>query len=211
MGLLSNRLIALGTATFSEPHLTVKKPVVAILVLMALAVAFVALERPPPAPVSRAPTTAQPPTGPFSAVPDTPDEAEPPMSIPDIADTVAPPPPAPAGARATIVSPVNGATVLPTFTLKMAVTGLTLAPAGSEDPRAGHFHVLVDTPPATPGGPITRDAHHLDVGSGEPEVDVELPPGKHTLQLLIGDGNHVPHHPPVLSERIEILVGADGA
>lgn len=182
------------------------KSVVVTLVVLTAVGTYFAFDRGPPVPVDRAQPPPQPESGPLPAAPDGADEAELPMSVPDIADRVAPPPPAPIGARATIVSPAPGATTTSPFLIRMAVTGLALAPAGSEDPRAGHFHVLVDMPPTDSGGPIVRDAHHIDVASGTSEVELELSPGEHTLQLLLGDGNHMPHHPPVLSDPLTVTV-----
>jgi hypothetical protein len=43
-------------------------------------------------------------------------------------------------------------------------------------------------------------------GGAQTETTVELAPGSHTLQLLLGDMNHIPHNPPILSEKITITV-----
>ena len=119
---------------------------------------------------------------------------------------VAPPPAAIAGARLELLSPTNGAAVISPFRVRARLRGMRLAPSGTVDPGAGHVHVLVDTELPILAAPITLDAHHLDFGSGEAEGEIELPAGRHRLQLLLGDGNHVPHSPPIASEPIEVVV-----
>lgn len=183
-----------------------KKSVVAVVMVAVGLGVYVLVGRQPTAPESPAPTPDRPQTAPVPPAASGPDVPERHVSIPDIADRVAPPPLALAGARATIVSPVNGAVVPRSFTVRMTVAGMTLAPAGSENPRAGHFHLLIDTAPSNLKGPIVRDARHLDFGGGDSEVVIELPAGPHTLQLLFGDGNHVPYDPPVLSTPVAITV-----
>lgn len=81
-----------------------------------------------------------------------------------------------------------------------------VAPKGIAFKNSGHHHLLIDTelPPA--GKEIPSDRNHLHFGAGETETLLELPPGKHTLQLLMGDENHVPHNPPVTSRKITIIV-----
>jgi hypothetical protein len=81
-----------------------------------------------------------------------------------------------------------------------------IAPKGVAFPNTGHHHLLIDTdlPPA--GQEIPSDRQHLHFGAGETETMIELPPGKHTLQLLLGDERHIPHVPPVVSKKITITV-----
>jgi hypothetical protein len=84
---------------------------------------------------------------------------------------------------------------------------MEIAPAGSSPPNSGHHHLLVDTGiPADLSQPIVKDEQHLHFGQGQTETEVTLAPGQHSLQLLLGDGNHVPHDPPVASEPITITV-----
>jgi hypothetical protein len=113
---------------------------------------------------------------------------------------------APAGARVAITSPANGATVKSPVTVTFAIEGMTLAPAGTNEPGTGHHHLLVDTGLPALDQPIPKDANHIHYGQGQTEAQVELAPGQHTLQLLLGDGNHVPHDPPVASEIVTITV-----
>ncbi len=184
---------------------------VAILGLLVLGIAgWVALLRWLDSPVS-VPGTRQPvATPPAAAEPQPPTVVvapRPPVSgMPRNSLPVAEPPAAVPGARLLIVSPANGATVSSPLVLKALLQGMRLAPSGTADAREGHIHVLVDIGLPVSNAPIPRDGNHFDFGSGESEGEVELAVGKHTLQLLLGDGNHVPHTPPVASERIEVLV-----
>jgi hypothetical protein len=89
--------------------------------------------------------------------------------------------------------------------------GMGVAPAGIDKPNTGHHHLLVDAPPpANMNLPIPNDFNHLHFGAGQTEAKVTLPLGRHTLQFLLGDENHVPHDPPVMSEQIKVLVTATG-
>lgn len=114
--------------------------------------------------------------------------------------------PAPAGAKVTIISPANGAMVKSLVTVQFGIEGMTLAAAATNAPNTGHHHLLVDTDIPALDRPIPKDANHLHYGQGQTEGQVELSPGQHTLQLLLGDGNHVAHDPPVASEQITITV-----
>jgi hypothetical protein len=120
--------------------------------------------------------------------------------------------PAPPGAKAYIIWPPDGQ-VIPggKFWLRMGLSGMGVAPAGIDRPNTGHHHVLVNTPLPALDAPIPNDKNHLHFGAGQTEARLELPPGRHTLQLLLGDVDHVPHNPPVQSERITIVVPEEGA
>jgi len=114
--------------------------------------------------------------------------------------------PSPEGAKLTITSPADGATVSSPVTVTFALEGMAIAPAGSAEPNSGHHHLLVDTGLPPLDQPIPTDANHIHFGKGQTEAQVELAPGTHTLQLLLGDANHVPHDPPVASDQITITV-----
>jgi hypothetical protein len=81
-----------------------------------------------------------------------------------------------------------------------------VAPAGVTKPNTGHHHLLIDTDLPKLDEPIPNDKNHLHFGAGQTETIIELPPGTHTLQLLMGDAEHVPHDPPVKSKKITIHV-----
>jgi len=92
-------------------------------------------------------------------------------------------------------------------TVKFGLKGMGVAPAGVERANTGHHHLLVDIDEVPPAGqPVPADAQHIHFGGGQTETKLELAPGKHTLQLLLGDHLHRPHQPPVLSEKITITV-----
>jgi hypothetical protein len=115
--------------------------------------------------------------------------------------------PAPDVALAYIISPANGATVKSPVTVVFGLRGMGIAPAGVDKPNTGHHHLLIDTPlPEDLSQPIPSDEHHRHFGKGQTETTVELPPGKHTLQLLLGDNVHIPHTPPIMSPVVEIMV-----
>lgn len=119
--------------------------------------------------------------------------------------------PAPEDAKAFIVSPKDGATVASPVAVRFDLSGMAVAPAGEDKSNSGHYHLLidVDTLPAM-NQPIPKDERHLHFGKGQTETKLQLPPGKHTLQLLLGDYQHIPHDPPVISDRITITVTAPG-
>jgi len=113
----------------------------------------------------------------------------------------------PANAKVYIEAPANGAYVPTTFTVRFGLTGMGVAPAGFDKPNSGHHHLIVDSELPPFDKPIPNDENHLHYGAGQTEASVTLAKGKHTLQLLLGDANHVPHDPPVYSQPITVYVG----
>lgn len=113
--------------------------------------------------------------------------------------------PSPEGAQAYIISPANGETVPSTFTVRFGLSGMGVAPAGTDREGTGHHHLLVDREELPPAG-MPMDASVQHFGGGQTEVELTLEPGQHSLQLLLGDMLHVPHEPAVLSEKILIQV-----
>jgi hypothetical protein len=116
--------------------------------------------------------------------------------------------PAPPDAYCYIGWPNDGQ-VLPAgkpFRVWFGLRHMGVAPKGVAFPNTGHHHLLIDTDLPPPGQEIPSDRNHLHFGAGETETMLELPPGKHTLQLLMGDENHIPHDPPVHSKKITITV-----
>jgi hypothetical protein len=115
--------------------------------------------------------------------------------------------PAPAGAYEYIGWPNNGSVIRSTkFRVWFGLRGMGVAPAGTDKPNTGHHHLLIDTALPPLDGPIPNDKNHLHFGLGQTETMLELPPGTHTLQLLLGDANHIPFDPPVMSPKITIYV-----
>lgn len=116
------------------------------------------------------------------------------------------PTPAPAGATLYFVSPQDGAEVIGPVTVRFGLTGMGVAPAGVNLEKTGHHHLIIDADLPDLDQPIPSDDHYRHFGGGQTEVTLDLAPGQHTLQLLLGDFTHIPHNPPVKSERITITV-----
>jgi len=115
--------------------------------------------------------------------------------------------PAPADAEVYIISPADGARVKSPVRVQFGLKGMGIAPAGMKFDNTGHHHLLVDSDlPADLGAPLPATDKILHFGKGQTETTVTLPPGRHTLQLVLGDMNHVPHQPPVISQKITITV-----
>jgi hypothetical protein len=110
------------------------------------------------------------------------------------------------GAAVFIISPVNGSTVSSPVTVRFGISGMTVAPAGQFTDNSGHHHLLIGTGLEQPDQPIPSDAGHRHFGKGQTETTIELAPGQHTLQLVLGDGSHIPHEPPVISNIVTITV-----
>ncbi|HJV54016.1 MAG TPA: DUF4399 domain-containing protein [Noviherbaspirillum sp.] len=115
--------------------------------------------------------------------------------------------PSPKDAQVYFIWPQDGTVIHGgKFWVRMGLRNMGVCPKGVELPNVGHHHVLIDTelPPMTEQ--IPSDRNHLHFGAGETEARIELPPGKHTLQLLLGDYDHKPHDPPVYSKKITVIV-----
>ena len=116
--------------------------------------------------------------------------------------------PSPTGAKAYFVDLKNGDIVTSPVAIKFGLSGMALAPAGEQKANTGHHHLIVDTAVegAALNAPIPADERHVHFGKGQTETTLTLPKGTHTLQLVLGDWTHVPHNPPVMSERITVTV-----
>jgi hypothetical protein len=116
--------------------------------------------------------------------------------------------PAPPNAYLYIGWPNNGEVIAAgkPFRVWFGLRDMGVAPKGVQFPNTGHHHLLIDTDLPPMDEQIPSDRNHLHFGAGETETMLELPPGRHTLQLLMGDDKHVPHNPPVYSKKITITV-----
>jgi Domain of unknown function (DUF4399) len=114
--------------------------------------------------------------------------------------------PATQGAELYLIAPTEGATVTSPVTVRFGLKGMGIAPAGIQLPDTGHHHLLVDTDLPPLDKPIPADATHIHFGKGQTETTLTLSPGKHTLQLLLGDHLHIPLEPAVVSKKITITV-----
>jgi Domain of unknown function (DUF4399) len=117
--------------------------------------------------------------------------------------------PAPADAKVYFIGLKDGDTVKSPVLLHFGLSGMGIAPAGTEAPATGHHHLYIDAEAPTGDAlneAIPMDEHHIHYGKGQTEASVTLTPGKHTLQLVLGDWSHIPHKTPVMSDRITVNV-----
>ena len=128
------------------------------------------------------------------------------MAIPQVFAADLPRTASPADAKVYFISPKNGATVHGPVTVRFGLSGMGVAPAGTVAENTGHHHLIVDAPLPAMDQPLPKDDTHLHFGKGQTETVLTLAPGKHTLQLVLGDSNHIPQDPPVTSEKITIWV-----
>jgi hypothetical protein len=115
--------------------------------------------------------------------------------------------PAPKDAVLYFVWPQNGTTIKGAFWARFGLRNMGVTHAGDSFKNSGHHHLLIDVnEPLNPKEPIPSDKAHLHFGAGQTEARIELPPGKHTLQLVLGDADHYPFDPPLVSEKITVRV-----
>ena len=129
------------------------------------------------------------------------------MSLASIVAQAGETPSAP-GATVYFINLKNGNTVSSPLLIQFGLSGMGVAPASVEKPKTGHHHLLIDTELSKDDlqYAIPSDDQHRHFGGGQTEALIVLPPGRHTLQLVLGDWSHVPHNPPVMSDRITIHV-----
>jgi len=113
---------------------------------------------------------------------------------------------APPDAELYFISPKDGQSVENPVTVRFGLRNMGVAPAGVKVKRTGHHHLIVDTDLPDLEKPVPSDKQHRHFGGGQTETELELSPGAHTLQLLLGDHAHRPHNPPIYSDRITITV-----
>ena len=128
------------------------------------------------------------------------------LIAPSIADAAGPSP-APQGAELYFISPMNGAYLKSPVTVRFGLRGMGVAPAGVDMPNTGHHHVLVNADPLPDlSKPLPNNEQVRHFGKGQTEAKIDLPPGRHTLQLVLGNALHIPFEPPVMSGAIKITV-----
>jgi hypothetical protein len=114
---------------------------------------------------------------------------------------------APSDAYLYIIWPNDGERVKSPFWVRFGLRNMGVTRAGDATPNVGHHHLLVDVnAPLDPNEPIPSDKNHLHFGGGQTETRLELPPGPHTLQLVLGDAEHRLFKPVVTSKKIRIVV-----
>lgn len=112
----------------------------------------------------------------------------------------------PDGAKVFFTAPENGAVLASPVKIEFGIEGMTVVPAGDNQPHSGHHHLLINTDLPNPDLPIPADASHIHFGDGSTSTEISLEPGEYTLQMLLGDYLHIPHDPPVVSQPITITV-----
>ena len=113
----------------------------------------------------------------------------------------------PKDANIYIISPAHGEVVQNPVTIKFGLSNMGIAPIGVNKPNSGHFHLLIDEEKLPDfDKPLHFGEHYLHFSEGQTQVTLELSPGAHSLQLILGDLGHMVHEPPVLSRKIQIIV-----
>ena len=140
------------------------------------------------------------------------------LLLPAVAEDKIPRQPSPKGAKVMIIFPRDGKTVKGSVRVAFGLKGMGVCPAGlvlpdgKPMPNTGHHHLLVDTDKLPSMAlPMVASKTLLHFGAGQTEVTLDLPPGKHTLQLVFADFAHIAHNPPVVSKKITITVAPKGA
>ena len=114
---------------------------------------------------------------------------------------------APSDAYLYIIYPYDGAKVRGSFPVRFGLRNMGVTHAGDATPNSGHHHLLVDvTDEIDPAEPIPTDRQHLHFGAGQTETRLDLPPGKHVLQLVLGDAEHKPFKPLMMSKKVTVTV-----
>ena len=118
------------------------------------------------------------------------------------------PTPSPDGAKAYFISPKDGDVVGKTFTVHFGLKGMGVAPAGVyvEGKPTGHHHLVIDADTPNLKLPFPMSDNYKHFGGGQTEAEITLEPGTHKLQMVVGDHNHVPHDPPLVSDIITVTV-----
>ncbi len=108
-----------------------------------------------------------------------------------------------------ILVPADGATVSSPVAVVVspgAATMKTTRAGGMNMETGSHLHLIIDSPLPKPGSAVPMDAHHIHLMHGESKVNVPLPRGRHTLQLLMGAPGHLVPPNPEVSQVVTINV-----
>lgn len=110
------------------------------------------------------------------------------------------------GASVFFISPTNGETLTNPITVEFGLDGMEVVKAGDDAAHSGHHHLIIDAGLPDFGQPIPASEHYVHFGDGSTSTELNLEPGSHTLQLLLGDYLHIPHDPPLISDPITVVV-----
>ena len=111
-----------------------------------------------------------------------------------------------AGASVFFISPADGDTLINPITVEFGIDGMDVVKAGENTPHSGHHHLIIDADLPELALPIPAGEHYVHFGDASTSTELNLYPGTHTLQLLLGDYLHIPHDPPLVSESITVIV-----
>ena len=92
------------------------------------------------------------------------------------------------------------------FLIQFGLSGMGIAPAGTDRANTGHHHLLINVDDIDLSKPIPSSSNHIHFGGGQTESLVDLMPGDYSMQLVLGDMTHTPHNPPIISQKINITV-----
>ena len=82
-----------------------------------------------------------------------------------------------------------------------------VAPAGTIKKNTGHHHLLINLAELPDLKlPLPSNKNLIHFGMGQTETDIKLDKGINTLQLILGNHMHVPHQPPLISKKINVIV-----
>jgi hypothetical protein len=112
----------------------------------------------------------------------------------------------PTDAHLYIIWPNDGARIKGSFWVRFGLRNMGVTRAGDTTPNVGHHHLLVNVDSFDPNEPLPTDRNHLHFGGGQTEARLELPPGQYTLQLVLGDAEHRPFKPPLVSKKVRVTV-----
>ena len=100
----------------------------------------------------------------------------------------------------------DGDRVVSPFLIQFGLSGMGIAPAGTDRENTGHHHLLINVDDIDLSKPIPSSSNHIHFGGGQTESLIDLMPGDYSMQLVLGDMTHTPHNPPIISQRINITV-----
>lgn len=103
-------------------------------------------------------------------------------------------------------APADGAVVSTSFAVAFGLRNFGVAPAGTNFPNTGHFHILINVEPPAPGVVIPADSLHRHFGGGQIETTLTLAPGSYTLRLVVADHEHKVIGPALSSQPIRVTV-----
>lgn len=113
---------------------------------------------------------------------------------------------APSNAKVFFLKPSASETISGPVKVEFGVDNIEIVPSGQDTPLSGHHHIIINADLPNMDLPIPADENYVHFGDGSSKTTLNLEKGEHTLQLILGDYLHIPHDPPIYSEKITIIV-----